>query len=142
MSAFGFATKYKIVFGVAALVVLAAAPSVYFYRLYQKAQNRIQNPTEAARLDGKETVAKVSKLISLPADEEPTIAVISDITRLQDQPFFANGQNGDKVLIYTKAKKALLYRPTTNLIIEVGPVNIGESKPSESTPTPAPTSIE
>ena len=133
--------RYKIIIGVVILVILAAAPSVYYFRQYQKAQRRIQNPTEAARQDTKETVAKVGKLISLPTDEEPTIAVVSDVTRLQDQPFFANAQNGDKVLIYTNAKKAILYRPGNNLIIEVAPVNIGNSAtPSaQTTSTPSAT---
>ncbi len=39
------------------------------------------------------------------------------------QPFFANAQVGDKVLIYYKAKKAILYNPTDNKIVEVGPIS-------------------
>jgi len=134
MVKFRFIKKYKVALGIAALVFLAAAPSFYFYRLYQKAQYNVQNPNEVAKNDAKETVAKVGKLISLPADEEPTIAMVTDVTRLQDQAFFANARNGDKVLIYSKAKKAVLYRPETNLIIEVAPVNIGNG----TTPTPSP----
>ncbi len=84
-------------------------------------------------------IAEVGKLIALPADEKPTIAVVNDKDKVKDQAFFANAENGDQVLIYTNAKKAILYRPSTNKIIEVGAVNINQEPiPSES-PTPTPT---
>jgi hypothetical protein len=89
-------------------------------------------------------VTEVGKLISLPADETPTVATVTDVEKLKDQPFFANAQNDDKVLIYTNAKKAILYRPSEKRIIEVGAVNIKgdqnlEGASPEPTSTPEPT---
>jgi|SRR3972149_6748079 len=82
-------------------------------------------------------VSEVGKLISLPSDETPTIATVTDIEKVKDQPFFKNAQNEDKVLIYTNAKKAILYRPSEKRIIEVGAVNIKENQNQEgSTPEP------
>jgi S1-C subfamily serine protease len=66
---------------------------------------------------------KVGKLYNLP-DEIPTVAVITDITLLGDQEFFDNGKNGDKVLIYSTAELAVLYRPSENKIIDVQPITI------------------
>lgn len=71
-------------------------------------------------------LAQVKKLIALP-DEVPTVATVTDIEKLADQPFFASAQNGDKVLVFTNAKKAILYRSSSRLIIDVAPVNIGQS---------------
>ncbi len=83
-----------------------------------------------AAVDTKQEVdtllSQVKKLIALP-DEVPTVATVSDIEKLADQPFFVNAQNGDKVLIFTNAKKAILYRPSAGLIIDVAPVTIGQS---------------
>lgn len=77
-------------------------------------------------------VAEVGKLIDLPKDEKPTVATVTDIDKVKDQPFFKNAKNGDKVLIYTNAKKAILYRPSEKRIIEVGAVNLNQESPSPS----------
>lgn len=107
--------------------IVAALPSAYFYTQYQKAQRKLENPTEFAREETKLLQEKVGKLLELPAGEEPTIATVTDADRLREQPFFANAQNGDRVLIFTNARKAVLYRPSLNKIIEVAPVNLGQN---------------
>jgi len=116
------------------LVLLALVPSIYFYSKYSQSQKLLQNQTndQTAAL-----VEKVSKLIELPKNEVPTIATVADKTKLTDQVFFANAQNGDKVLIYTQAKKAILYRPSTNKIIEVAPVNLGDQAKTNPVTSPA-----
>lgn len=139
--------------GVAVLVLLVlavvGAAGYHYYTFQQKVNAQITPPTEPQEL-----IKQVSKLMELPLNETPQIATVSDIEKLKDQPFFANAQNGDKVLIYQNAKKAILYRPETKKIVEVGPVNIdpnqtatasdsGEvaGEKTETSPTEAP-SIE
>lgn len=122
-----FTRKTLILLGAFILIVIAAVPSVYFYNQYQKNQQNLKNPNQAAVEEAKVVVAKVGQLIELPKDEQPTVATISDVNKLKDQTFFANAQNGDKVLIYSKAKKGIIYRPSTNKIIEVSAVNIGNN---------------
>jgi uncharacterized protein YneF (UPF0154 family) len=109
---------------VVGLLVLAAIPSYYFYDKYQKSQLLLKNPTEAAKQEVKTLVAQVGKHIDLP-NEEPTVATVSDKDKLSDQAFFQKAENGDKVLIYTQARKAILFRPSTSKIIEVSTVNLG-----------------
>jgi hypothetical protein len=92
-------------------------------------------------------IASVGRLIALPGDENPTVATVTDIDKVKDQPFFKNAQNGDKVLIYTKAQKAIIYRPGENRIIEVGAVNINNQQPPQSpvpseSPSPTPKAQE
>ncbi|KKR56818.1 MAG: hypothetical protein UT96_C0033G0001, partial [Candidatus Woesebacteria bacterium GW2011_GWC2_40_30] len=100
--------------------------------------------TAQAQAEANALVAKVSKLMTLPTDETPTIATVTDVSIVADQPFFKNAQNGDKVLIYQKAGKAILYRESENKIIEVGAVNFNQAAASPevsaiATPTAKPT---
>jgi len=80
-------------------------------------ENSTTEMTDQAIIDN------VSQLIELPADEQPTIATISDQTKLTDYTFFENAENGDKVLIYAKSSKAIIYRPSINRIINSAPIN-------------------
>jgi hypothetical protein len=107
--------------------------------IYQRIElNSIKNdlekqqvdPTAKIREESNELISEVGKLIVLPSDEDPTIATVNDLEKLKDQPFFANAQLGDKVLIYTKASKAILYRPSEHKIIELAPLNTGISNSS------------
>ena len=95
-------------------------------RLLQEENARLSNPQEAAKAEAARIKAEVGQAYQLP-DEEPTIATVVDANKLKEQAFFANAQNEDKVLIFTQAKLAILYRPSTKKIIQVAPINLGEN---------------
>ncbi len=118
----------NVVLGLLIGAVLALIPSYYFYTKYQKANNLLKNPQQVSVEQTKSVVEKVGKLIVLPKDETPSLASVQDKTKLKDQPFFKNAVNGDKLLLYIKAKKAILYRESTNKIIEVAPININKQE--------------
>ena len=127
----------KVLLVIAGLIAVASlGAALYFYQQYQAFYN--QSPA-AAQAEADRIVSLVSRLIVLPANEKPTIAVVSDASKLSDQPFFANAKNGDRVLIYSAAKKAILYRESENKIIEVAPITIGAAAPA---PAAAPTTPE
>lgn len=114
------------------IIIIIVIASLFSVLQYQKNQrlaaalvNLRDNPQKIAALESQQLVNKVSQLIILPAGEEPTVATVSDLAPLADQPFFVNAQVGDKVLIYTQAKKAILYNPASHKIVEVAPLNIG-----------------
>ena len=121
-------SKKHLVFGILGIILfaLAAVPGIYFYIQYQKAQNQLNNPSIKGEKEIEDVVKSVAKLMMLPAGETPTLATVSDKEKLAREPFFKNALNGDKVLIYPKAKKAIIYRPSNNLIVEVAPLNISE----------------
>lgn len=74
----------------------------------------------------------VGKKTLLPQEEIPTVATVSDPAKLQDQPFFAKAKKGDKALMYIEAKKAFLYRPSTNEIIQMARLEVVDGTASES----------
>ena len=106
-------------------VMLIAGSSGTAYYFYNRFTESRQNPQKFAQEESRQLIARVGQLIVLPAGEEPTIATVNDPERLKDQPFFAQAKKGDRVFIYTNARKAILYDPTANKIIEVAPINIG-----------------
>jgi len=117
-------------------VVFAGASAFY----YHEAKAVKQDPKITAQEESRKLVERVGALIVLPEDEDPTIATVTDPVRLaKTQPFFANAKIGDKVLIYTNAKKAILYSPTENKIVEVAPITIGsQQQTAVTTSTKAP----
>ncbi len=120
------------------LFVILIGISAYYISKYndsQKQVKKLSNPTAVQQAQNQQLINKIGTLAVLPKGETPTIATVTDITKLSDQPFFTNAQNGDKVLIYTQAKKAYLYRPSTNKIINIAPVNLGNQSSSTTTPT-------
>lgn len=114
------------------LFLIAVAIAAYSFIQYQRAQTEIkmlkQNPQAMAADEINQLVAKVGNLVALPT-ETPTVATVTDITKLKDQPFFVKAANGDKVLIYTQAKKAYLYRPSINKVIDVATILLGQTTP-------------
>ena len=75
---------------VAVLAVLAIAGTGFFFFLqYQKTQQLLRNPGQTASSEIPQLVAKVGKHYDLPVSEQPTLATVSDITKLAGQPFFA-----------------------------------------------------
>lgn len=114
----------SILFAVLVVVGLASGAAVYFYMQYQKAQTLLKNPASALENEVKVLVAQVNKVIELPKNEVPTVATVSDKSKLANQPFFLKAENGDKVLIYNTAKKAYLYRPKENKMIEVSSLSV------------------
>lgn len=109
------------------LVIALSLTSAYFY---QKTKN---DPTVASQAEVKSLVSKVGRLMFLPTEETPTIATVSDPEALKDQAFFTDAKKGDKVLIYSNAKKAILYDPEADKIVTIAPLNT-DVKTSPATP--------
>lgn len=123
------------------LVALSAAGvGAYFFMQYQNGQVGMKDPQKATEQESKRIVDEVGKMIVLPQNEKPQIATVSDVSKLKEQAFFSQAKNGDIVLIYTQAQKAVLYDPAQKKIVEVGPINITEASPTGS-PSPVEVSV-
>lgn len=124
------------------LILLAAggtSAGVYYYMQYQHLLARTNDPNLAA----KDVLDKVGKLIELPTGEQPTIATVTNPDLLNGQAFFAKAKKGDRVILYSTAKLAILYDETANKIINFGTINPSAATPSgavapATSPKPAP----
>jgi len=102
--------------------------SAYFYNKFKKTELLLNNPTLAAKEEVTAVTAKLAVLMELPTKEEPVVVTVLDTNKLKGQQFFVNAKNGDKVIIYSKSNKAILYRQSINKIIEVAPVQMGDAQ--------------
>lgn len=104
--------------------------SVIFFYLYWSAQREVKtlkDPQALALAEARNLSGEIGKLYVLPKDETPTVATVTDAEKLQNQPFFASAANGDKILIFPNANRAILYRPGIEKIIDVAPFNLEKS---------------
>lgn len=65
---------------------------------------------------------EVAKYFLIPNRESPSVVPITDAASMRDNPFFANAQDGDTVLIYHALGRAILWRPSEKKIVDVVPV--------------------
>ena len=132
-----------VVFAVFGLIIASlVGVSGYYYMQYKNTKALLSDPSKMANEEVKKIVDKVGMFMALPTDEEATLATVLDVEKLKEQPFFAKAAVGDKVIIYTKAGKAILYRPSTNKIIEAMPLSFNPSAGGSPTPKPTKTPEE
>jgi len=122
-----------IIFVVIILAILGVFYLLFSYISAHRELRMLKDPAaqeEVAKIEADKLVKTIGKLISLPEDQEPVVGTVNDANSLaEQQKFFINSQNGDKVLIYQS--KAIIYRPSENKLINVGPVYV-DSTSTES----------
>lgn len=132
--------KHLLLLLVVLLFAAAAAVGGYFYFKYQQIKN---NPNIVAQEETKYITSQIGKFIDVPKDEQPSLATITDVSKLKDQPFFKKAENGDKLIVYNKAQKAILYRPSENKIVDFTLVDTsqvaGAQTNSQGGQSPSPT---
>ena len=132
------------------LVIVILLAGGYFYWSSRRSSTDQPATTgeKSTAADQKEIealVAKVGRLMILPKDEIPQVAEINNATlAAKEQPFYVDAKNGDKLLVYLSLRKAIIYSPSRNLIVNVGPIYLdedaaaAESVQPVAAPEPAP----
>lgn len=125
-----------LVLGVAGLGVYASGLSSKNTQLKAQVAKLNANPQLAVQRQTDALISEVGKLMTLPSNETPTVANVSDAAKAKQQSaFFNNAENGDRVLMYVKAGEAILYRPSTSKIILVAPLTFNNT--ASTTPAAA-----
>lgn len=113
------------------ILALAAAAAVFFVRGGFVDQN-----------DPKVVADRVAQHIILP-DEEPSVTTVEKASELSSQAFFSEVKDGDKILIYARSARIIIYRPSENILVNVGPIvddatsdSDGDASGSSATTTP------
>lgn len=79
--------------------------------------------------DDEVVMESLNKIIVLP-NGIPSIATVTDKEKLADQPFFQKAENGDKVIIYSESKRAYLFRPSEQKIIDMTVIAVEGAGPN------------
>jgi hypothetical protein len=96
----------------AAILFLAVAGiSLWFFVL--------RSPDVAG--ENQQLLKEVSKLAVVPKDEVPSVTTVVDTTKV-NQEFLRIAKKGDKVLLYFQEGRAIVYRPSTHQIVNMGPL--------------------
>lgn len=103
------------VVGTTIIVIIIVAVCVYVFLRPQT--NNLSDVSVVTSL--------VSKHMVLPKDETPALVTVTDPSKLTTE-FLKGTEVGDKVLIYQTNEKAIIYRPSLDRIIDVGPVVIDD----------------
>ena len=103
------------VVGTTIIVIIIVAVCVYVFLRPQT--NNLSDVSVVTSL--------VSKQMVLPKDETPALVTVTDPSKLTTE-FLKGTEVGDKVLIYQTNEKAIIYRPSLDRIIDVGPVVIDD----------------
>ncbi|MBP7766987.1 hypothetical protein KA068_00505 [Candidatus Saccharibacteria bacterium] len=113
----------KINIVMAIIVVILLLISGYLYKELRNNKNGSSSNNVTAQKEAEDLKAKVGKIILLP-DETPVIGTVNDKDKFKDQPFFNGVENGDKILIFSESKKAVIYRDKDNRVINSGPIAV------------------
>lgn len=119
----------KKVFLIIIVVLIVAGGAFYWFGLRKSAEAPM--PKEVKVL-----LEKLQKHIILPTDEDPQISIIDDpVQATKDQPFVTGSQKGDLLIVYIKARKAIVYSPSRDIIINVGPISVNPDEVSPTAPS-------
>lgn len=107
----------QILLGLVLILLIACGTLIYLYL----EERKVTIDSTAQSQDTQKIIEDLNKLILLP-DETPTIATVTDKDKLieENPDFYESVNNGDKLIIYED--KAILYRPSSRLILNVAPV--------------------
>jgi hypothetical protein len=104
------ATAKVVVIVLAVVCAAAVGVSVVLYRMYTDAHAETNKQTEVT--DHVKTIAEVP-------DEQPVIVSVSDKDKLSNKQLAGKVANGDTLLMYAEAKRLVIYRPSTQKIVDM-----------------------
>ncbi len=111
----------RLVFGFLSLSFISVGllfwHDVYTFFAYQDSSQR-----EAANLS-----YRIGATVAIPDGEVPGLATITDESKLNQGGVLAGAENGDKLLLFYKSGRVIVYRPSIGKVVSVGPMVLDAS---------------
>ncbi|MEZ4156554.1 MAG: hypothetical protein R3B52_01060 [Candidatus Paceibacterota bacterium] len=126
----------KWLFILIALIVVGALGYGYMTGMFDSAMSKPLNISldeELSEEQVAEVIERVRDHITLPEGEDPLVATIINVEELRaEQAFYQNAENGDILLLFGQAGKAIIYSPSKDRLINVGPIQFDNTAPQEA----------
>jgi hypothetical protein len=126
----GFKKKSKSKKVIIAAILVIIIGLIAYMMMNSKSPEAIQKKQEK---EVKMLMEDVSEHMVLPSDDVPAVFDITDPAALiAQQPFFSGAVQGDKLLVFPQNSKAIIYSPSREKIINVGPVTFDNPNGTKS----------
>lgn len=118
------------------LVLVGLAGSGYMFMQNKKLKDDVKTAQNSNSEDqDQDVINKVSALVVLP-DEKPAVAKVEDKDKFnKDKPLMNKAENGDMVLLYSQAKRMIIYRQSENRVVDIIAVSVETDKNGQSDKT-------
>lgn len=114
------------------LVILLGVGGYFGWMKYQEMQNSPEAQAAKADAEKKDILAELGKLMVLPEGDPVLFKVNDEETMKKQQAFFKDTKNDDVLLVFQESSKAIIYRPSTGVIVNVGPINFDKDAEAET----------
>ena len=118
-------TSMKVAIILGALLIITSAGTFLLYQKYR--QVLANNPKREAQ----SIIDQVAKIVELPG-EQPEVATVKDAAKLSNAVLAKKTENGDKLLIYGESKRIVIYRPSTQRVVDILTVQSDTAKNVDS----------
>lgn len=120
------------------LILLVLGGGIYYAFSRDTFESSSATPAELSQEDIDALLERVMTHIVLPTNEKPLVATIVDVESLvATQPFYQGAENGDVLLIFSTNSKAIIYSPSRDIVVNVGPIIVDEEQQALDDAEPA-----
>ena len=106
------------------ILILALGAAIFFFARYVQVNAKYKTAVMTVDEKNQQIVNKIAKLIDLPKDEKPEVALFPDKSTFSGSPtvkaFYSSAEKGDYVVAYKSANLTVVYRDSSNKVIQSG----------------------
>ncbi len=107
------------------VVIVLLAFGGYIYIIQKDTKETRGTTLGNNKEEAKQLAEIVSKFVLVDKNQVPDIVTISDAeTMVKQQSVFKGVVNGDKILVYVQDKKAIVYSPSRDIIVNILPITM------------------
>lgn len=105
----------KIFYGTVFVLIVILAIVFTLATIYRA---EMANNEKSRKVENDSMMLRIGKLLKLP-DETPIISTVSSKDDFKDAPAFRSAEKGDKLIVWVNSNQAILYRPSTNKVLDL-----------------------